>query len=231
PIIDPSGRIFGILVGKPPNDPTWESNVQEAARQLQHLRSLMHLSEGQEPGRQGVKTSLSTGYSFGGGQKSPKPFNQTPSNKQLIDILLSSKEFSRISGHISAAFAAWAPRLYALYSQTIQEYKATDPNFSQPFSNSAFAAATFNMDEETATVEHLNYLNYIFGWCAITALGNFDYKSGSQMILWDLKMVIEFPAGTSMLIPSGYCRHGNTAVVGGCRYSFTQYSAGGLFRY
>ncbi|THU84125.1 hypothetical protein K435DRAFT_688159, partial [Dendrothele bispora CBS 962.96] len=47
----------------------------------------------------------------------------------------------------------------------------------------------------------------------------------------DLKMVIEFPAGTSMLIPSGYCRHGNTAVVGGCRYSFTQYSAGGLFRY
>lgn len=51
-------------------------------------------------------------------------------------------------------------------------------------------------------------------------------------MLWDLHLVIEFPPGSTILIPSASLRHGNTAIQPGeTRYSFTQYTAGGIFRW
>jgi hypothetical protein len=44
--------------------------------------------------------------------------------------------------------------------------------------------------------------------------------------------MIEFPPGSTILIPSGSVRHSNISIrPGGDRYSFTQYTAGGLFRW
>lgn len=51
-------------------------------------------------------------------------------------------------------------------------------------------------------------------------------------MLWDLQLVIEFPPGSTILIPSGVLQHSNTPIQKGEeRYSFTQYTAGGLFRW
>ena len=49
-------------------------------------------------------------------------------------------------------------------------------------------------------------------------------------MLWDLKVIIEFPPGSMILIPSAALHHSNTGIQHGetC-YSFTQYTAGGLF--
>lgn len=45
-------------------------------------------------------------------------------------------------------------------------------------------------------------------------------------------MVIEFPAGSTILIPSATLTHSNTPVRDGeTRLSFTQFCAGGIFRY
>lgn len=45
-------------------------------------------------------------------------------------------------------------------------------------------------------------------------------------------MVIEFPPGSTILLPSASLRHGNTTIQQGeHRYSFTQYTAGGIFRW
>jgi hypothetical protein len=45
-------------------------------------------------------------------------------------------------------------------------------------------------------------------------------------------LVIEFPPGSTILIPSGAIRHFNIAIgPDESRYSFTQYTAGGLFRW
>jgi hypothetical protein len=63
-------------------------------------------------------------------------------------------------------------------------------------------------------------------------LGKFDPCRGGHLILWDLKLVIEFPPGSTILIPSATLRHSNVAIQPGeTRYSFTQYTAGGLFRW
>ena len=75
-------------------------------------------------------------------------------------------------------------------------------------------------------------MNLPFGWCAITALGPFDPTHGGHLVLWDLKIVIEFPPGSTILIPSATLRHSNMAIQPGeKRFSITQYTAGGLFRW
>lgn len=45
-------------------------------------------------------------------------------------------------------------------------------------------------------------------------------------------MAVEFPAGSTILVPSAAIAHSNTPIQRGeRRYSFTQYSAGGIFRW
>ena len=51
-------------------------------------------------------------------------------------------------------------------------------------------------------------------------------------MLWDIEKVIEFPAGSTIFIPSALVLHSNTPTSPGeRRQSFTQYTAGGIFRF
>lgn len=64
------------------------------------------------------------------------------------------------------------------------------------------------------------------------ALGKFNPKLGGHLILWDAKLIIEFPHGTTILIPSATVAHSNIPVQKGeSRVLFTQYCAGGIFRW
>lgn len=66
----------------------------------------------------------------------------------------------------------------------------------------------------------------------MTPFGTYDYTKGGHLILWDLKRVIEFPPGSTILFPSAVISHSNVAIgKGETRYLFAQYSAGGLFRW
>ncbi|KAJ7711681.1 hypothetical protein B0H16DRAFT_1744967 [Mycena metata] len=100
----------------------------------------------------------------------------------------------------------------------------------RPFLNSIWTACTFNLGPRTCSLGHRDFANLAFGWCAITALGDFDYTKGGHLILWDCKLILEFPPGTTILIPSGAVFHSNIGIGPNDRwYSFTQYTAGGIF--
>ncbi|KAJ3966393.1 hypothetical protein EV361DRAFT_774759, partial [Lentinula raphanica] len=82
------------------------------------------------------------------------------------------------------------------------------------------------------TFKHRDFLNWPFGWCAITALGNFNPSRSGQLILWELKLVIDFPHAATVLIPSAVITHSNTPLAEeDTRMSFTQYTAGPIFRW
>ncbi|KAJ7925408.1 hypothetical protein B0H13DRAFT_1863243 [Mycena leptocephala] len=81
------------------------------------------------------------------------------------------------------------------------------------FARSVFAACTFNFGPHAITVPHLDFGNLAWGWCAITALGFFDPDLGGHLVLWDLKLVIRFPPGSTILIPSAIIRHSNVPWV------------------
>jgi hypothetical protein len=67
---------------------------------------------------------------------------------------------------------------------------------------SIFSCAAFNFGPNVWTFKHRDVLNLAFRWCAIQAVGKFDATKGGHLILWDLKLVIEFPVGALVLIPS-----------------------------
>ncbi|KAJ8496539.1 hypothetical protein ONZ45_g12413 [Pleurotus djamor] len=80
--------------------------------------------------------------------------------------------------------------------------------------------------------EHLDTVNLAWGWCAVTALGNYDYRKGGHLVLWDLGLVLEFPPGCTIIIPSATLYHSNTPIAPHeTRYSVTQYSGGEIFRW
>jgi hypothetical protein len=120
-------------------------------------------------------------------------------------------------------------KYYAHCRDTLLErYSDLCPNFP----DSPWAAATVNFGPKTACFRHLDSNNLAFGCCSITALGEFDPATGGHIILWECGVVVTFPPGSTVIIPSACISHSNTAIQSHeTRYSFTQYSAGGLFRF
>lgn len=142
--------------------------------------------------------------------------------------------FSGISDLTSclAVMATWAPKLHQYYAETLDNLFASDSTLRRLFPRSIFSAASFNFGPQTICFKHKDFANLPFRFCAITALGNFDPTKGGHLILWELELVIQFPPGSTILIPSAIISHSNTTLrKNETRYSFTQYTAGALFRW
>src|SRR5882672_10818714 len=101
----------------------------------------------------------------------------------------------------------WSPGLYKHYVDCMCALKTKYPDLNFPHEESIFSAATYNLGPQTVTLPHLDLKNLAFGWCAITALGNFDYRQSGHLVLWDLNLVIQFPPGSTILIPSAILSH------------------------
>ncbi|KAJ7710235.1 hypothetical protein B0H14DRAFT_3524886 [Mycena olivaceomarginata] len=84
------------------------------------------------------------------------------------------------------------------------------PHLTRNWERSVFSQATFNFGPRAWTFKHRDILNVTFGMCVVQALGDFNPKEGGHIILWELKLVIEFPPGRPHPYP---------------------YTGGGLFRY
>lgn len=122
--------------------------------------------------------------------------------------------------------------MHELYANTKTALVDKHPKLKWNFRNSVFAAATFNFGPATVTYGHTDNGNFATGMCSITALGNYDPTKGGHLVLFDLGLVIEFPPGSTILIPSAILRHGNITISSReKRLSFTQYFAGGLVRW
>ena len=124
----------------------------------------------------------------------------------------------------------WFPWLHEVYSNVLPVIESD--GLQRNFAKSDFASITFNFPPNTVCRVHLDHLNWAPGICAVTAGGSYDFRKGGHLVLWDQKLIIEFPPGTTLLIPSACVLHGNTPIQEGeKRFSITQYSAGGLFRW
>lgn len=107
-----------------------------------------------------------------------------------------------------------------------------EPHLLQNFLKSVFPCATFNAGPRVWTRRHRDSMNCAFGVCAIHSLGDFDPTKGGHLVLPDLKLVVEFPSGSTVLIPSAVLTHANVPVgEDEKRASFTQFCPGGLLRY
>jgi hypothetical protein len=135
-----------------------------------------------------------------------------------------------------AALQSGFPLIYRYAQRRLQTvFDRTSPTtgrqLRRPFANSIYPifCGNFGLVE---TYPHRDVGNSPGVPCAITALGNFDPDAGGHLVLYDLKLIIRFPAGCTILLPSASIKHGNIPVsLGDSRTSFTQYCPGGLLRY
>ena len=114
----------------------------------------------------------------------------------------------------------------------MKELYERHPHLTPIFPGSVFACATFNFGPRVICNPHRDGLNLAYGWCAVTALGSFDHTKGGHLILPELRLAIQFPAGSTLFIPSAIFTHYNLPIAEGeARSSFTQFSAAGIFRW
>ncbi|OSD07574.1 hypothetical protein PYCCODRAFT_1358578 [Trametes coccinea BRFM310] len=231
PVLDRNGRVFAVLGGQP-RDQSWADINRSMCRLFEEGRTAYTATTQQTWGRRGDYTAVNVGISFGGGQQHVSNLAHTQSTQAILDSILQQSPVRRIASFQSSVMRLFAPRLHSHYSTTLDALCARHPHLRRNFTRSAFGCMTLNMGPRTKTIPHRDHLNLPHGWCAITALGTFDPKCGGHLILWELRMVVEFPPGSTILIPSAILTHSNTNIaLDERRYSLTQYSAGGLFRW
>ncbi|KAH9476139.1 hypothetical protein JR316_0011710 [Psilocybe cubensis] len=227
-VSDSSGRAILILAGHP-DDGQWHNLMGLAVDALEIART--RIIPPKKPNRRGSFDSLHCGVSFGGGQTSPSNLRNNKVNQVLLDWLNGLEPFKRLAGFASGAMHTWAKDLFDAYASNLKELHK-DPGLKHVFPSSIFSAATYNLGPCTVCHRHKDFSNLPYGYCAVTALGNFDPTQGGHLILWELGLVIEFPPGSTILLPSALISHSNVPISSNeRRYSFTQYTAGGIFRW
>ncbi|KAJ7606769.1 hypothetical protein DFH06DRAFT_920133, partial [Mycena polygramma] len=106
-----------------------------------------------------------------------------------------------------------------------------DPTALYPSDSTIFSATTFEFGGPhclPATPDRYEP----DAWSVLTALGTYSYLSGGHVIIWDLGLVISFPAGSSILIPTGLLRYSFVKVrEGETRYSMLQWAGAGVGRW
>lgn len=227
----------------------WGGVQTSAADQVEACRPLCRFAKSDKNHRRGKFPALACGITIGPGGKRPVVLDQEPANQAVFERLFEHDSFKQMSGYSASKYsvtlragicsrqgsgvlASWSPKFSNYSTRTMEALHQHHPDLRQNFSDGAWAAATVNFGPRTVCFKHKDFNNLAFGWCAITSLGNFDPSRGGHLILWELGLVITFPAGATVLIPSACISHSNTAVGSHeTRYSFTQYSAGGLFRW
>ncbi|KAJ7636841.1 hypothetical protein FB45DRAFT_907465 [Roridomyces roridus] len=232
PILDAHRRVIAVLGGRP-NDEDWPEVHGGAHMMMQERLPRLCLTHDRLHHRRAQTSfaAVSRGPSFGSGQTEPVELRNNVTNTQLTDELMAHEYFKRIALFANSLLMLWAPRLY-LYYQVQMEKLCSWRKLRWNFPGCAFAGATFNFGPRTITAPHVDFANLAWGWCSITALGNFDPDVGGMLILWHLKLVIRFPPGSTVLIPSALVKHSNTPIgKNETRTSFAQYTAGGLFHW
>ncbi|TRM56365.1 hypothetical protein BD626DRAFT_575763 [Schizophyllum amplum] len=230
-IAAPDGRVFAVLAGQP-DDASWTGAHQNLADEIRKCESHVNFPAQASDHRRGRFGAQAYGVSHGGGQTEPANLKHGKAMHRVLVHLIGLTSMMRIALFASSVFACWAPLLFAYYAEHMAILFANDPTLVRNFARSVWACITINFGPRTVTFKHRDFGNLPFGWCAVTALGRFDPQRGGHIVLWECKLVIRFPPGSTVLIPSAIIHHSNTRLQRGeQRFSVTQYTAGALFRW
>ncbi|KAJ7079410.1 hypothetical protein B0H15DRAFT_787992 [Mycena belliarum] len=231
PIVDMHGRIVAVLAGQP-RDPTYAADAAAAFAAMQAEAADACFPSSMSKHRRGLFPAINAGLYYGKGTRTACRLDNGKKYNAIADRLLDNPAFKRLASFADASFALWAPLIYQLYQQHDHSLRKRFPHLRRNFVGSVFSCAAFNFGPNVWTFKHRDDQNLGFGWCAVQAVGPFDPTKGGHLVLWDLKLVVEFPPGATILLPSATVAHSNLPVqAGDKRASFTQYTPGGLIRF
>ncbi|KAL0568690.1 hypothetical protein V5O48_013296 [Marasmius crinis-equi] len=220
-----------VTMGALPATPEFDQHQEDFDDAVESAYEEMVLKD--EEHRRGKYATERAGFSFGGGQTKPSNLlPRVPKNSTVTKHLLNNPSVQAVVGYADYMFKANYTRLHSLYRNVNTVLVDKDPSLKPAFGDkSVFAACHFNF-HNVVTAPHRDYKNLVFGMCCVYATGDYDYREGGHLILWDLGLVIEFPPGTFIFLPSALLEHSNVCIrEGERRSSMVLFSASGLFRW
>ncbi|KAI0038966.1 hypothetical protein FA95DRAFT_1504822 [Auriscalpium vulgare] len=231
--VDRDDRILVQMAGRPPNDKSWPEMVEGISQEYDQVAELADFRPPDLKHQRGEYPVMHAGFTFGGGAKEPHNVKKGSDDHQMARArILRHRGLKRVAGFQSSATSLNAPRIFKHVDRVVEDVRERNPDLRKPFDRSVFPVATFNFGPRALTTPHRDSKNVPWGWCAVTAFGNYDYKKGGHLILWELKQIIEFPPGSTILLPSALITHSNTPIQDGeTRQSFTQWCSGDLVRW
>ncbi|KAK7032461.1 hypothetical protein VNI00_013019 [Paramarasmius palmivorus] len=237
PIVVNDDLIVGVLAGQP-RQPSYKQDI-DGIHDLLIKKGKEHglQTRGEEEdNKRGDFPARRRGYTMGMGSSHPVVLDSGVQTNKLLTELVQDQRLIRLNGYQNGAFEIWAERIKARYDDAVstmhENITKEDSERGRNFKKSAFTTIAFNFGGKVRCWKHRDQQNLPLGWCAITALGRFKPTRSARLILWELKLVIDFPPGSTILIPSAVITHSNTRIAEGDeRTSVTQYTAGAIFRW
>ncbi|KAF7362837.1 hypothetical protein MVEN_00633500 [Mycena venus] len=230
PLVDSKGRVFTVLAGQP-DTPSYKASVAAAFQEIMNEGNAAKFPADMRKHRRSLFAAINVGLTYGKGQTVPT-WLLCGNYAAMTEQLLANEHIDRMATFASSAFAMWAPRLHQYYRTQDAKLRKHFPQLPRIFPRSVFSCAAFNFGPNVWTFQHCDVWNVPFGLCAVQAAGDFDLTKGGHLVLWELKLVIEFPSGALILLPSATISHSNIPVQkGDTHVSFTQFTAGGLMPY
>ncbi|KAK0235650.1 hypothetical protein EDD85DRAFT_791110 [Armillaria nabsnona] len=136
-------------------------------------------------------------------------------NKKAMEELMATLFFRQMAGFSDNALANFYPELHNDYHNVLDTLCDNSWDLHCNFIECVWAATTINFGPTACIDHHTDFLNLVQAMCTIWALGNFDEKKGS-----------------CILLPSALLEHSNLLIhKGESRCSFVMYLVAGLFHW
>ncbi|KAJ2922433.1 hypothetical protein H1R20_g14668, partial [Candolleomyces eurysporus] len=248
-----SDKIMVVMTGQP-NDLSYrECQLRITHKILKVGEAAEFTAEELEHKQASNSAALNTGIFHGVGTSGPVNLSNGKRAQLLEDLVkdpdvcrVASFADSRLLVHLGAkqqlmlalpffffqnvsSFKTWSLDVYEEVEAKLDRLYKNDPSLHLPFDCCVLPCAAFNFGPQVCCKGHRDPSNLPHLWCAITALGDFNSEKGGHLVIEELGIFIQFPAGATILIPSTLLTHRNTPVGSGeVRLSFTVFCPGGL---
>ncbi|KAJ7766824.1 hypothetical protein B0H16DRAFT_1717164 [Mycena metata] len=178
----------------------------------------------------------SVGKTFNAGLLSPIGLQdeQRPPYATILNALVFFQMFTglamlRLISYGNRLLEALVPAAFNTLDIEKDTFLQHDPKALYPCSSSVFSAATVEFGPH---LQATNRRHQAGSWSILVALGKYVGRLGGHIILWDLGLVVAFPPGSCILIPTGIIRYSFVKVrPHETRYSVVQWAGAGIGRW
>ncbi|KAJ7016826.1 hypothetical protein C8F04DRAFT_973077, partial [Mycena alexandri] len=123
----------------------------------------------------------------------------------------------------------FVPSAFAALATQKEQFLKHQSDALYPSTSSVFSAATIEFGPH---LQETNRRHEAGSWNILLALGHYNHRHGGHIIFWDLGLVVAFPPGSCILVPTGLIRYSFVKVrPHETRYSLVQWAGAGIRRW
>ncbi|KAJ3570686.1 hypothetical protein NP233_g4244 [Leucocoprinus birnbaumii] len=233
-LVDDSDTVIGALAGQPDHD-SYRAECEKLFGLMTNQAQLADFDSDNLSHRRGPYPTMDVGITYAP-TRNPDIHNLKLSEleKKLDAEFRKQGSEDIIQGFVESCFDLYAHGVFNYYKDHMDRLRQ-NPKYHRLIHNNAhgvYPGKSRNWPPGVFTWPHCDVMNLAFGWCAIVALGRFQPHRSGHLVIHNLRLVVQFPPGACILIPSAFLWHSNIPIHRDDeRASLTFYAPNGLFRF